>query len=512
MALTPRLDLRQSQQLVMTPQLQQAIKLLQLSNAELAAYIEGEIERNPLLEAGDPDREGEGADDRADAPDEQVGDGFEAAEQSDAVDFEAASDAGGVAANDDPIDADIDNVHHSDFDATEGVGGGAFDAAAARGGRADFDSDDRSLEETLGDDGDLRSHLIAQAQIDIPDDVERLIFLRLLDALDENGRLTIDLAALADELGCAPERVDDVLNRAQRMDPTGVFARDLKECLALQLRELDRLDPAMATLLEHLDVLADRDVDKLRKLCGVDDEDLMEMVAEIRALDPLPGQQWAGEAATVVAPDILMRAKPGGGWHIELNADTLPRVLVNTHYYTSVVKSVRDKTEREFVGECWQAANWLVKSLHQRANTILKVAGEIVRQQENFFIFGVEHLKPLVLRDVAEKIAMHESTVSRVTANKYMATPRGMYELKYFFTASIQGADGRDAHSAEAVRHRIRALIDAEQPKAVMSDDAIVDALRGQGVDIARRTVAKYREAMRIPSSVQRRRMKTSGI
>ncbi|MEM6491598.1 MAG: RNA polymerase factor sigma-54, partial [Pseudomonadota bacterium] len=272
------------------------------------------------------------------------------------------------------------------------------------------------------------------------------------------------------------------------------------------------LDPCMAALLDHLDLLADREVDKLRKLCGVDQDDLMDMVAEIRALDPLPGQQWSGELATVVAPDILMRAKPGGGWHIELNADTLPRVLVNTHYYTTVAKSVRDKTEREFVGECWQSANWLVKSLHQRANTILKVAGEIVRQQENFFIFGVEHLKPLVLRDVAEKIAMHESTVSRVTANKYMATPRGLYELKYFFTASIQGANGRDAHSAEAVRHRIRALIDAEAPKAVLSDDAIVDALRGQGVDIARRTVAKYREAMRIPSSVQRRRMKTSGI
>ncbi|MEM6492529.1 MAG: RNA polymerase sigma-54 factor, partial [Pseudomonadota bacterium] len=369
-------------------------KLLQLSNAELAAYIEGEIERNPLLEADDGERDAEETPREADAPAENgAADGFDAPEQTDAVDFNAASETGGVTAGDDPIDADIDNVHHSDFG-----GGTAFDQSAARSGRADFDDDDRSLEDTLGEEGDLRSHLLAQAQIDIPDDVDRLIFLRLLDALDENGRLAIDLDALASELGCTRLRVDGVLSCAQRMDPTGVFARDLKECLALQLRERDRLDPCMAALLDHLDLLADREVDKLRKLCGVDQDDLMDMVAEIRALDPLPGQQWSGEPATVVAPDILMRTKPGGGWHIELNADTLPRVLVNTHYSTTVAKSVRDKTEREFVGECWQAANWLVKSLHQRANTILKVAGEIVRQQENFFIFGVEHLKPLVLR------------------------------------------------------------------------------------------------------------------
>lgn len=402
------------------------------------------------------------------------------------------------------MDAEVDNLHHTD--------GGALSGGGSGGGRTDFESDERGLEETLAETPGLRARLLEQAQIDIPDPADRLIFLSLLDGLDDNGRLDADLDAIAGALGCDRARVDAVLERAQRMEPSGVFARSLKECLAIQLRERDRLDPAMAILLDNLELLAQRDAERLCKLCGVDREDLADMAAEIRALDPLPGQQFADVASSIAAPDVLMRPKSGGGWLIELNAETLPRVLVNTHYYTVVARKVRDKAERDFVGECWQSANWLVKALHQRANTILKVAGEIVRQQENFFIFGVEHLKPLVLRDVAEQIGMHESTVSRVTANKYMATPRGMFELKYFFTAAIQGADGRDAHSAEAVRHRIKTLIDEENPRLALSDDAIVDALRAQGVDIARRTVAKYREAMRIPSSVQRRRFKASGL
>ena len=502
MALTPRLDLRQSQQLVMTPQLQQAIKLLQLSNVELSAFIEAEMERNPLLENGGTEN-AFAADGEEAAPEEPP---QREAETQDAVSFGEQADAQGVSERNDPIDADIDNTHHGDG------GGDLANWRASGSGRADFGEDDRGLEETLGEEKGLRAVLTEQAQIDLPDPADRAVFVALLDGLDENGRLDADLHAVAELLGCDRDRVERVLACAQRMEPSGVFARDLKECLAIQLRDRDRLDPAMAVLLENLDLLAQRDGDKLCRLCGVDREDLADMAAEIRALDPLPGQRFADVASSVAAPDVLMRAKPGGGWLIELNGDTLPRVLVNTHYYTTVARNVRDKAEREFVGECWQSANWLVKALHQRANTILKVSGEIVRQQENFFIFGVEHLKPLVLRDVAEQIGMHESTVSRVTANKYIATPRGMFELKYFFTASIQGADGRDAHSAEAVRHRIKSLIDEENPKKILSDDAIVDALRAQGVDIARRTVAKYREAMRIPSSVQRRRIKSSGL
>jgi RNA polymerase sigma-54 factor len=247
------------------------------------------------------------------------------------------------------------------------------------------------------------------------------------------------------------------------------------------------------------------------RACGVDAEDLWGMVAEIKALNPKPGLAFDGAPVQPVVPDILMRVHPAGGWMIELNSDTLPRVLVNSRYYAKVTRDA-GRQDREYLSEKLQSANWLVKSLHQRATTILKVATEIVRQQENFFAHGVAYLRPLILRDIAEAISMHESTVSRVTTNKYLASPRGLFELKYFFTSAISGADGADSHSAEAVKFRIKGLIDGEPATAVLSDDRLVELLRAEGIDIARRTVAKYREALRIPSSVLRRREKSLGI
>jgi len=234
--------------------------------------------------------------------------------------------------------------------------------------------------------------------------------------------------------------------------------------------------------------------------------------AGTRALKPRPGGLFGDATAAPITPDIIMRAKPGGGWLIDLNPDTLPRVLVNTAYHAEVSQSARSKADKEYLSERLASANWLVKSLHQRATTILKVSTEIVTQQDAFFKKGVDHLKPLILRDIAEAIEMHESTISRVTTNKFMATPRGIFELKYFCSASIPASTGAAAHSAEAVRHRIKALIDAETADGVLSDDKLVDILRAQGVDIARRTVAKYRESLKIPSSVQRRRDKASRI
>jgi RNA polymerase sigma-54 factor len=286
-----------------------------------------------------------------------------------------------------------------------------------------------------------------------------------------------------------------------------VFARDLAECLALQLRDRNRLDPAMQKLLDNLPLLAARNAAALMRVCGVDAEDLAEMVAEIKALDPRPGHAFDPPLAQPVIPDIVMRAQQGE-WIVELNSETLPRVLVNNRYYARISRAARSKTEREYLTDRLQAANWLVKSLHQRATTILKVAAEIVRQQDGFFRHGVQALRPLILRDIADAIGMHESTVSRVTTNKYMATPRGLFELKYFFTSSIAASRGGESHSAEAVRFRIRGLIDAEPSDDTLSDEKIVELLQKDGVDIARRTVAKYREAMRIPSSVQRRREK----
>jgi RNA polymerase sigma-54 factor len=333
----------------------------------------------------------------------------------------------------------------------------------------------------------------------------------LLDHIDESGYLRADLAAIATRLGVDVKRVEEVLLRLQRMDPPGLFARNLSECLALQLRELDRLDPIMEKLLANLSLLASHDLKKLRDICGVDDEDLRDMIAEVKALNPKPALSFDHFVSQTVVPDVLMRPLPkskGGGWAVELNNDTLPRVLVNKTYYAEVTKQPRDKQASQFINEQMNTANWLIKALDQRAQTILKVASQIIEEQEAFFTYGVEYLKPLVLREVALAIGMHESTVSRVTTGKYLGTPRGVFELKYFFSSGVGSTDGQGSFSAEAIKARIKTLVDAEKPEAVLSDDDLVDKLKAEGIDIARRTVAKYREAQGIASSVQRRRQK----
>ncbi|CCG42521.1 RNA polymerase factor sigma-54 [Magnetospirillum molischianum] len=506
MALGPRLDLRQSQSLVMTPQLQQAIKLLQLSSLELSSFIDQELERNPLLEREDADRpiETVAAEPRADANDLPVLDA--APPEPPILDGMTAATAT------EGMDIDVDNVFNNDSAADSvGMEGYGQWSGNGSGGRHDFEDGESSLDQVSAGEISLRDHLVAQINVDITLPGDRLIAFHLIEMLDGAGYLIGDLDDLAIRLGCAPARIEAVLTRVQGLDPVGVFARSLKECLALQLAERNRLDPAMAAMLDHLDLLARRDLSGLMKVCGVDAEDLAEMIAEIKVLDPKPALRFDHIVAPLVIPDVLMRRAQDGGWLVELNSDTLPRVLVNTRYYTKIAASARTKDDKTYISERFQSANWLVKSLHQRATTILKVATELVRQQDAFFRLGVSHLRPLVLRDIATAISMHESTVSRVTSNKYIATPRGIFEMKYFFTQSINSADGGDAHSAEAVRHRIKGLIDAEG-KDVLSDERIVEILKAESIDIARRTVAKYREAMNIASSVQRRREKSLGM
>ncbi len=495
MSLAPRLDLRQTQSLVMTPQLQQAIKLLQLSNLELATFIDQELERNPLLEREDGDG----------------GDPIEPERGPDPAPAEEPMLDGmveGTAA--DGMDVDYDNVYNNDS-VGDGIDGEAFSRRTGSGGRLDFEDGESDIEQTLAGGVSLRDHLVAQLNMDFTDPADRLIGLHLIAMLDEAGYLSGDVAEVADRLACDPAQVEVVLRRMQRFDPVGVLARSLKECLGLQLAELNRLDPAMQAMLDNLQLLARRDLPGLMRVCGVDAEDLADMIVEIKALDPKPALRFDHVVTQGVTPDVLMRRSPDGCWLVELNSDTLPRVLVDTRYYAKVSGAAKTREDKTFISERYQSANWLVKSLHQRATTILKVASELVRQQEAFFRHGIGHLRPLVLRDIASAIGMHESTVSRVTSNKYIATPRGIYELKYFFTQSIGSADGGDAHSAESVRYRIKALIDGEG-REVLSDDRLVDLLKTEGVDIARRTVAKYREAMNISSSVQRRREKSLGM
>jgi len=514
MALSQRLEFRQSQGLVMTPQLMQAIKLLQLSSLDLAAYVEAELERNPLLErASDEDGpapaepetsgDGEGAGD---------GEGGESGEEGSATDWVGENFETSRASMEQGLGTELENVFPDDNPERAPA---ALDAApsyaewtgAGSGGDGDY-----NLEAFVSSETTLADHLAEQMHLAIADPVERIIGQYLIDMVDDAGYLAGDLASVAEKLGAPPATVERVLGVLQTFDPVGVCARNLAECLAIQLKERDRYDPAMAALIDHLDLLARRDIASLRKLCGVGDDDIADMIAEIRHLNPKPGLAFGSATVQPIVPDVFVRAAPDGGWQVELNSDTLPKVLVNQRYYAQVSKTTRGDKDKTYLADCLQTATWLVRALDQRARTILKVSSEIVRQQDAFFASGVQHLRPLNLKIVADAIGMHESTVSRVTANKYMATTRGIFELKYFFTSAIASADGGEAHSAEAVRHRIRQLIDAETAEDVLSDDTIVDRLRDSGVDIARRTVAKYREAMHIPSSVQRRRDKKAGI
>ena len=502
MALSARLELRQGQSLVITPQLQQAIKLLQLSNLELEAFVEGELERNPLLQRdeADPDAPEERRGEREDT----TGDAGEA-EITQRAEAEASMDASSEDMYGDASPGQRDTGEHG-VGVEAGQAGGQIDWSRAGGGGS-FEGDD-DLEGALRREKNLSEHLHDQLAVARLSPAEVGIATVLIDAVDEGGYLRAELQEMAERLGCSLEAVEAVLERLQGFEPTGVFARDLRECLMLQLKEKDRCDPAMEALLENLELLARRDMAGLKKACGVDDEDLKEMIAELRALTPRPGAAFGGEPAAPVVPDVHVREGSHGLWHVELNTDTLPRLLVDHRYHARISGGAKSDADKTFVSDCLASANWLVKSLDQRAKTILKVASEIVRQQDGFLAFGVEHLRPLNLKTVADAIGMHESTVSRVTSNKYMSTPRGVFELKFFFTSAIASADGGEAHSAESVRHKIRQLIDAEHAaKDVLSDDRIVEILKEAGVDIARRTVAKYREAMRIPSSVERRRI-----
>lgn len=503
MALSTRIEFRQSQLLVMTPQLMQAIKLLQLSNLDLVAYVEAELERNPLLERGDDEPGGE-------AGEPERGD-IEAAapERGDGPEWLETSLEGG-AAIEAKLDTDLGNIYQDDHGraTAETAPTMPADSWSVAPSRATVSSDDYNLEAFVAGEKSLADHLFDQLGLATVDPALRLIGQAIISEIDEAGYLRADLAEIAERLGAAPEVAEAALALVQGFEPSGVAARDLAECLAIQLRERDRYDPAMATLVAHLDLVARRDHAALMRLCAVDGEDLAGMLAEIRALNPKPGNAFGGALIQAVIPDVLVRPASDGGWHVELNTGTLPRVLVNQVYYSKVTKGRKNAEDEAYLSDCLQTAKWLVKSLDQRARTILKVATEIVRQQDGFLAEGVQHLRPLNLKTVAEAIGMHESTVSRVTSNKYMATNRGIFEMKYFFTAAIPSAGGGDAHSAEAVRHRIKRLIDEEASDAVLSDDTIVKVLRDSGIDIARRTVAKYREALRIPSSVQRRRDK----
>ena len=493
MALSPRLEVRQSQSLTLTPQLMQSIRLLQLSHLELNAFVEAELLRNPLLEREDG---AEPVDMEApERPSE-----LNAAE--DTVDYSDRIQSAESIAN--GYDTEVENV----FPEQSGPDR-ASDTLnwSERSNSADGEAPD--LDQFVASRPTLSDHLAAQLGLITDDPAERLIGQFLIDSLNEAGYLAVELETVAEQLGASTEAIEAVLKKLQTCDPIGVCARDVRECLAIQLREKDRLDPLMQRLLDNLELIAGHDMAALMRTVGVDREDLSEMLAELRQLDPKPGRGFEAGPIESVVPDVYVRPGPGGEWQIELNAEVLPRVLVNRTYYASVTRKTRDSTEKTFLTDCLATANWLAKSLDQRAQTILKVTAEIVKQQDGFLVHGITHLRPMTLKAVADAIEMHESTVSRVTSNKYVSTPRGLFEMKYFFTTALGSSTGEGDHSAEAVRYRIRQLIEAEQPADILSDDTIAELLQKEkGIEVARRTVAKYREGMNIPSSVIRRRQK----
>ncbi len=496
-------EFRQSQNLVMTQALQQSIKLLQLSAVELQEYIDEELEKNPLLTKEEAESE--------EHPNEL------AADEPGAETPAAASD------EDEAPRAETREIEvtDSDYSVNEELVEGSYGdewsegetmqvSAGLQGSSGGYDEEGEGfgIESASARDKTLREHLLEQIHVDITDPIQLLIAEKLTDMLDETGYLREETASLAESLGATQEDIEAVITKLQQMEPVGVFARSLTECLRLQLADMDRLDPVMETFLDNIEMMGSGDVAGLRKKCNADAEDFAQMIADIRRCNPKPGLGFASEDVQAVIPDVIVRKAKAGGWHLELNPEAMPRVLVNRHYAADVGARKEDKEAKKFVSEQLANANWLIKALDQRANTILKVATEIVKQQDKFLQHGIRFLKPLVLKDIAAAVGMHESTISRVTTSKFMATPRGTLELKFFFTSSINAGTGANDFSSKTVQYYIKELVGAEDAKEILSDDAIVKRLKDRNIDVARRTVTKYREEMNIPSSVVRRRQK----
>ncbi|GIX21780.1 MAG: RNA polymerase sigma-54 factor [Gammaproteobacteria bacterium] len=488
------LQLKLGQQLTMTPQLQQAIRLLQLASIELQNEIQTVLESNPLLEVD------EGGDEAGAADDGEAG-----AAEAAAGDPAAGPDGDGAEAGGEAVIDTADAGWENDWSLPGGAGGGEELPDKEIYERQDFN------------ETSLKDHLRWQLNLTTLSDRDRQIAEALIDALADDGYLREDLAELRASLtesGALPEDVEldemeAVLHRLQRLDPAGVAARDLGECLRVQLLETcPPQTPGRALALEiverHLALLAAHDYPRLKRVLGVDEAALAEAERLIRSLHPRPGTLIGSSRTEYIVPDVFV-SKRHGVWHVELNPELAPRLRINS-YYAGLIRRNDRSADNHYLRNQLQEARWFIKSLHSRNETILRVAKVIVERQQAFLEYGEEAMKPLVLRDVAEALGMHESTISRVTTQKYMHTPRGIFEFKYFFSSHVSTADGGEC-SATAIRAMIRKLIGAEDPARPLSDSQIADVLAEQGIKVARRTVAKYRESLGIPASNERRRL-----
>jgi len=494
MALTPRLDLRQSQHLSLTPQLMQSIKMLQLSHLEIATLVANELEQNPLLDRGEASEiEQVEAKDPSDINGE-ISDNL--------IDVITIDSAAKIADN---LDTDIDNIF------PEQVGQDSVAQSTGSINANNLNGEAPNIEAYVEAKITLADHLWDQAALMFENAADRIIARFLIDSLDDAGYLSADIAAISNQLGADESHVFSVLLQLQACEPLGVFCRNVKECLAIQLAAIDRLDPMMAGLLDNLDLVMKHDLITLGKTINASSEDIADMLKELRSLNPKPGQVFDVLPMQSIVADVFIKKANDGSWNVELNSDVLPKVLVNRTYFAKLKGQVRNEKDKTYLVDCLQSANWLTKSLDQRARTILKVASEIAILQSGFLEHGVSQLVPMTLKMVADAIEMHESTVSRVTSNKYITTPRGLFEMKYFFTTGLSSSSGGDNHSSESVRHFIRQMIENEDIKKILSDEAISKMIKQQhGIDVARRTVMKYRESLNFASSVIRRRQKKS--
>jgi RNA polymerase sigma-54 factor len=488
MAIEIKQQLRLSQQLVMTPQLQQAIKLLQLSRLELADVVQQELQENPVLE--------EVAEAEEELPREVAADSEEAAAPEAAAEAQTEVPENREASDAEKI-ADIDWQSYAEAYPQTGYQGEARE-----------DDDRRSLEGTLTRRPTLAEHLDWQLQLAEFSEAEREASRWIIGNLDDDGYLRTDLEDIARRSGKPLEIAATTLAKIQLFDPPGVAARDLRECLLLQIDALGIADPLVRTLVaDHLEALQRRDFRGIARSLGIAIEEVAAAAREVGRLEPRPGRPFGGDDPIYIIPDIYVY-KVGDELHVVLNEDGLPKLKINQLYRDVLARGGQGvaKDTRDYVQDKVRSAMWLIKSIHQRQRTIYKVMQSIIKHQRDFFEKGVQYLKPLNLRDVAEDIGMHESTVSRVTTNKYAHTPQGIFELKFFFNSSINRVDG-DAIASESVKEKIRRIITAEDPRRPLSDQRIAEMLRSANIDIARRTVTKYREAMNILSSTKRRRV-----
>ncbi|MDG1707243.1 MAG: RNA polymerase factor sigma-54 [Emcibacteraceae bacterium] len=513
MALTPRLDIRQSQSLVLTPQLQQAIKMLQLSSAELVDFVAEEVAENPILEYGEKSENSD-----QNSPDTKIPETPAEGDNNVKTADDFLQEHAPVANDgDSPLDADF-SESYDDNSFSDNIGTlpeenlGLNGSNMITGGSGNFDFSDTAIEQNRSESVSLKEHLEEQLVLLHAAPYEKIIIQYLIGLMDEAGYINEETNLIAERCGCNEEDVNRIFQVAQTMEPLGVFARSLSECLKIQQIHADRYDPVMEIFLDNLDMLGEQKFPELRKLCDVSKEDFLDMLEEIKALNPKPGLEFGEDIVFTVVPDVYVKKSPKGIWFVELNNDTLPKVLVNNRYLKEVGSAAIKKDDKSYIDECVSKANWLVKALDQRANTILKVSSELVKLQKKFLNQGIQYLAPINLKTIAEAIEMHESTVSRVTANKYISTPRGIFEMKFFFTNAIGSLDSDNQYSSKSIKYKIKQLIYDEDPKKILSDDKLVDLVRGEGIDIARRTVAKYRESLEIPSSIIRRRIKNPAL